>query len=236
MASPSSPIRIGIYGSDGSPGPDGRGFALWPVGYNGAVTAAGATPVILRELASGDCWKEILHGIDGVVLTERTAAVQRQETEEEGLVKYCRQYNVPILAIDLGMHILNAAHSGTLHEDLSRELPEALQHRHPPEKGLRHAITVDPDTLLASLYGEGEVVVNSEHRRGVQRIGRGFRVSARALDGVVEAIEFEGPKWFALGIQWHPASSSASGLDIQLFRGLVNACLAKSQAPSCAAA
>ena len=95
---------------------------------------------------------------------------------------------------------------------------------------------MEPDTLLASLYGEGEVVVNSEHRQGLQRIGRGFRVSARALDGVVEAIEYENPKWFALGIQWHPASASASGLDIQLFRGLVNACRAKSQAPSCAAA
>ena len=124
MASPNSPIRIGIYGSDGSPGPDGRGFSLWPVGYNGAIAATESTPVVLRELKDGDCWKEILHGIDGVVLTERTAAVQRQETEEEGLVKYCRQYNVPILAIDLGMHILNAAHSGTLHQDL---LPRAAR-------------------------------------------------------------------------------------------------------------
>ena len=30
--------------------------------------------------------------------------------------------------------------------------------------------------------------------------------------------------WFALGVQWHPASLTASGLDIQLFRALVDAC------------
>ena len=79
-------------------------------------------------------------------------------------------------------------------------------------------------TQLARFYGEGEIVVNSEHRRAVNRVARGFTVSARALDGVVEGIEHEGDRWFALGVQWHPASESASGLDIQLFRGLVEAC------------
>ena len=66
-------------------------------------------------------------------------------------------------------------------------------------------------------------MVNSEHRRGVARIARGFRVSASALDGVIEAIEAESDPWFAVGVQWRPASASASGLDIQLFRGLIDA-------------
>ena len=129
---------------------------------------------------------------------------------------------MPLLAVDHGLHLLNTSHGGTVHHDLPRDLPDALQHRHPPERGLRHAINVLPDTRLADFYGEGEIVVNSEHRRAVQRVARGFRVSARALDGVVEAIEAEGGDWFALGVQWHPASATASGLDIQLFRGLVD--------------
>jgi len=49
-------------------------------------------------------------------------------------------------------------------------------------------------------------------------------VCATALDGVIEAIEADGG-WFALGVQWQPASATASGLDIQLFRGLIDACL-----------
>ncbi len=89
---------------------------------------------------------------------------------------------------------------------------------------MRHAINVEPGTQLADIYGEGEIVVNSEHRRGINRVARGFRVSARALDGVIEAIEAEIDAWFALGVQWQPASSTASGLDIQLFRALVEAC------------
>ena len=40
---------------------------------------------------------------------------------------------------------------------------------------------------------------------------------------MIEAIESERDDWFALGVQWHPASATASGLDIQLFRGLVEA-------------
>jgi putative glutamine amidotransferase len=76
---------------------------------------------------------------------------------------------------------------------------------------------------MADLYGDGEVIVNSEHRKALQKVGRGFRVGARALDGVVEAIEAERDGWFCVGVQWQPASATASGLDIQLFRGLVEA-------------
>src|SRR5439155_6776041 len=81
---------------------------------------------------------------------------------------------------------------------------------------------VERRTHLADVYGEGEIVVNSEHRQAICRPARGFRVSARALDGVIEAIESEIEDWFALGVQWRPASATASGLDIQLFRGLVD--------------
>jgi putative glutamine amidotransferase len=148
----------------------------------------------------------------------------RQAIEEERLCQWCCDRQVPLLGVDRGALVLNAIYGGTNFADLARELPQALQHRHPPEKGLRHAITVTPGTRLARLYGEGEIVVNSEHRSAVNRPARGFLISARALDGVVEAIESEDEEWFAMGVQWHPASASASGLDIQLFRGLVDAC------------
>jgi len=230
MASPTPPsVRIGIYGSDGTAGQEGRGVGLWPVGYTGAVSAAGATPVMIPPFQRGDSWKELLHGLDGIVFANVDGLTPAPGVPEEGLAKYCKQYRVPVLGVDQGLHILNLAFSGTLHDDLSRELPEALQHRHPPERGLRHAINIVRGTRLATLYGEGEVVVNSEHRRGVQRIARGFRICAQALDGVVEAIETEADDWFALGVQWHPASASASGLDIQLFRGLIDACQGKLQ-------
>jgi putative glutamine amidotransferase len=226
-ATPSQPsVRIGIIGH-----PDitreNRSFALWPSGYSGAIRASNAEPVFLPPMTDDFNGPEYLEGIDGVVFANQHPAFPRQVASEELLCRWCREQGVPVLGIDLGMHAINGAFGGTLYLDLPRELPDALQHRHPPERGLRHAINVIKDTRLARLYGEGEVVVNSEHRVGIKRLARGFIASAVALDGVVEAIEPENPNWFALGVQWHPASLSASGLDIQVFRGLIDACVAR---------
>ncbi len=232
MAAATSPIRIGIYGSALIANQKNRGCGLWPAGYAGAIEAAGATAVALCELTAGVSPDAILDGVAGVVFVAGRMPTQQQSVEEERLCKWCQQHRLPLLGVDQGLHILNATYGGSIYQDLARELPEALQHRHPPESGLRHAITVARGTRLAKLYGEGEVVVNSEHRRAVQRVARGFRVSAQALDGVIEAIEAETDGWFALGVQWHPASASASGLDIQLFRGLVDACRARSEKPA----
>jgi putative glutamine amidotransferase len=212
-------IRVGIYGSE-SPTERGRGWGIWPVGYSAALTAAGAVPVPLRY-PDGD-WDEALEGLHGLVLAGSERAESPLPPDVEGLLRSCRERRLPVLAIDQGLLALNTTFGGGNYLDLARELPEALQHRHPPEQGLRHAINVARDTRLARLYGEGEIVVNSEHRRAVCRLARGFHVSARALDGVIEAIETENEDWFVLGVQWQPASATASGLDIQLFRGLVD--------------
>lgn len=221
---PSSAICVGIYGHDGAAARERHGCGLWLAGYAAAVTAAGATPVPLGEALPGRSFAEALGGLHGLVLAGSDKVTMKQYVQEERLAAWCRERRLPLLAVDHGLHVLNTAHGGTVYADLSRDLPEALQHRHPPERGLRHAICVCRGTRLAEVYGEGEVVVNSEHRRAVDRVARGFRVCARALDGVVEAVEYEEHAWFALGVQWHPASGTASGLDIQLFRGLVEAC------------
>jgi putative glutamine amidotransferase len=226
MPPPPSPMRIGIFGTD-LPNQEGRhGCGLWPAGLAAALTYAEAVPVLLPD-SPDQSWGELLEGLKGLVLAGNDLCPRRSTGDVESLVIWCHDHKFPVLAIDHGLHALNAAHNGTIHLNLSRDLPEALQHRHPPERGLRHAINVVPGTQLAELYGEGEVVVNSEHRRGLARLARGFRIGAQALDGVVEAIEAEDEDWFALGVQWQPASSTASGLDIQLFRGLIEACKAR---------
>jgi putative glutamine amidotransferase len=217
-------VKIGIFGSRGAQAQERHGCGLWDAGYGPCVSAEGAEPVFLGESLNGRSWDQVLDGIDGVLFAAEENVSPRLAAQGERLSIWCRKRKFPILAIDGGMHVLNASFAGTLYHDLARELPEALQHRHPPEKGLRHAINVLPGTLLCDMYGEGEVVVNSEHRKAVQRVGRGFRIGAQALDGVIEAIETELMGWWAVGVQWQPASSTASGLDIQVFRGLIDFC------------
>lgn len=223
MTTRAASIRIGIYGQDTVYGNERHGCGLWPAGISACLVAADAEPVSITEIGDRS-WDEVFDGLHGVVLSGHDGDGKRPAAEAEELCMWCNNHHFPLLGIDHGLHLLNTAHGGTVYLDLPRDLPEALQHRHPPERGLRHAINVVSDTILARLYGEGEVVVNSEHRRAVQRVARGFRMCAEALDGVIEAIEGDADDWFALGVQWHPASATASGLDIQLFRGLVNAC------------
>jgi gamma-glutamyl-gamma-aminobutyrate hydrolase PuuD len=222
MSASTPSVRIGIRGSEESGAPSRRGTGIWPVGYPGIVAAAGAEPVLLDEPAGKRTWLEILRDVHGVVFAGNMAGPSSNYADEQSLCLHCRDRNIPLLAIDQGLHTLNSTFGGSVYLNLARELPEALQHRHPPEPGLRHGIVVERGTHLARLYGEGEIVVNSEHRQAVCRVARGFRVCARALDGVIEAMEVDGDEWFALGVQWRPASATASGLDIQLFRGLID--------------
>jgi putative glutamine amidotransferase len=240
MVASTTSLRIGIYGPEEVAGTESRGCGLWATGYAAAVRMAGGDPVMLGRTAAGRPWDAVLADVRALIWTGRPRAALHQKgdcpfeergtvpflqplPEEVRLCNWCRKKRLPLLAIDDALHVLNTVHDGTLYLDLSKERSEALQHRHPPERGLRHAIWVNRGTRLARIYGEGELVVNSEHRSAVNRVAHGFRASGQALDGVIEAIEADSESWFALGVQWRPAAATASGLDIQLFRGLIDA-------------
>lgn len=221
MFSGNSELRIAIYGSEIKT--KGRGVGLWSAGYQSTLAAAGAEPIFLKPACGGEAWGEILRDCKGVVACGFDNATPGKMGDIESLCLWCREHRFPLLTIDQALLAMNSAFGGLNFGDVAREMPEALQHRHPPEHGLRHAINVLPDTLLCKIYGEGEIVVNSEHRQAIQRVAKGFAATGIALDGVIEAIEHQDAAWFAVGVQWQPASPSASGLDIQVFRALIDA-------------
>src|SRR5438552_4022736 len=167
-----NPLRIAVYGSEIKT--KGRGVGLWSCGYHGTLVAAGAEPVFLKPACGGESWGEILHGFAGVVACGHDQGVPGKLGDIESLCLWCRSHRFPLLTIDQALLAMNAAFGGLNYNDLARETPEALQHRHPPEPGLRHAINVLPNTLMSTIYGEGEIVVNSEHRQAIQRVAKGF--------------------------------------------------------------
>ena len=141
MSSKLPPLRIGIYGQDNTPANERHGCGLWMAGDAASLEVAEATPVWLGNVAEG-CWGEVLQDVQGVLIVGHDGDARRSLTYAETLCLWCREHDFPLLGVDHGMHALNAAFGGTLYQDVSRELPEALQHRHPPERGLRHAIAV----------------------------------------------------------------------------------------------
>jgi putative glutamine amidotransferase len=76
---------------------------------------------------------------------------------------------------------------------------------------------VEEGSLMERVYGDGEIRVNSIHHMAIDELARGFTVTARCPDGVVEAIESQEEDWFAMGTQFHPESDSASALDLRIF-------------------
>ena len=91
-----------------------------------------------------------------------------------------------------------------------------------------HYVALERGSLLAELaYGES-AKVNSSHHQALDRVGADLRVTARASDGVIEAVEDLRPNRFAVGVQWHPEIGLADDPFSQaIFRRLVEAALMK---------
>ena len=100
----------------------------------------------------------------------------------------------PILGIGRGMHILNIALGGTLHQGIDAPFPG---HSAQTE----HTIHTTPGSVLSSLLGES-FTVNNYHRQAVKDLGSGLVAAAHAEDGLIEAIWHEELPVF--GVEWNP--------------------------------
>ena len=67
-----------------------------------------------------------------------------------------------------------------------------------------HDIGIAKGSELARLLGTDRARVNTYHHQAARRLARGFAVSARSADGVVETIERIDGQTFLLGTQFHP--------------------------------
>ena len=104
----------------------------------------------------------------------------------------------------VGIQILNVALGGTLYQDITSQVPGSICHTPKADKGVNtHTILIEPKTKLNALLGEKEIWVNGKHHQAVKEPAPGLIVSARAKDGVIEALE-DPLKSFVLGVQWHP--------------------------------
>jgi putative glutamine amidotransferase len=155
-----------------------------------------------------------------------TAHSPLRDAAELDLARDALEAGVPVLGICRGMQVVNVALGGTLHADHSVLAPPA--DRHPGGDWARwdqvvaatvdgapgpehpsHPISIAPDSLLAEALGDS-AVVNSYHHQSIATLGRGVRVTARAPDGVIEAIEVPGAA-FCLGVQWELQEECAPG-------------------------
>ncbi len=132
------------------------------------------------------------------------------------------ELELPTLAICRGTQVLNVALGGTLHQHITDDFPG---HGTPGVEGGQtvHEVTVDADTRLAAALGTLRPRCSCHHHQAIDHLGRGLTVTARADDGVIEALALDSPQWL-LAVQWHPEDTSADDPAQQgLFDALVAA-------------
>ncbi len=113
------------------------------------------------------------------------------------LARLAYEKNIPTLAICRGLQVMNVALGGSLNFDISG-------HRQKRSRDCpSHSIDIKSGSLLRRLIQKSELEVNSFHHQSVNTCAESLKISAKAEDGTIEAIEAEDKKFY-LGVQWHP--------------------------------
>lgn len=188
--------------------------------------AAGGLPLLIPALAEELRLDELVERFDGFLFTGSPSNVEPHHYEGPPshpgtvhdpardattlpLIRKAVRAGVPVLGICRGFQEVNVAFGGSLHQRV-HEVPGHLDHRDDESQpldlqyGPAHEVILEPGGLLSSLAGTDRVRVNSLHWQGIERLGTGLKVEARATDGLIEAFQVEDAARFALAVQWHP--------------------------------
>lgn len=226
---------IGITGnfSDGN-------LSLAP-GYYASILKAGGVPFIIPPLDNDNILINLLDNIDGLLLTgggdinplflkeepvkELHSINPHRDRQELLLARLAANRQIPVLGICRGIQVLNAALGGSLYQDIySQAEGKLIKHSQDLDRAYAsHTVRIEEDSLLAKIMGQTTLPVNSFHHQAVKEPAPGFRVSARATDGIIEAIESKEYKSM-LGVQWHPECFILNGDEcmMPLFDWLLN--------------
>lgn len=187
--------------------------------------AADALPVLLPALADRVDPENVVRRIDGLLLTgsrsnvephhydgppsaEGTAHDPSRDALTLPLIRAAVDGGLPVLAICRGIQELNVALGGSLHQRV-HEVAGRIDHR--SRQGTTaeryahdaHRVSLAPGGLLERLAGAPELLVNSLHAQGIDRLAPPLVVEAEAPDGQIEAVRHRAAA-FVVGVQWHP--------------------------------
>lgn len=202
--------------------------------YSNIVTKSGGIPIFLPCCADVN---ELLDVIDGLIIpggdedinpkfygqeimSDKIKINDERASFELALVKGAIERDMPVFGICNGLQVINVVLGGTLIQHIPDTHQSDINHEQPAPKNIpTHPVIIENDTLFASLSDVPTVEINTTHHQAIDKIGSGLKVSARAPDGIIEAIESPTHK-FLVGVQWHSEYVNTE-LDIQLFKRFI---------------
>ena len=220
----SPPVVMVIADAHGPLGESGQREYRLGAEYSKAIAEAGGLALILPH-DSGQI-AAMLELADGLLVTGSAPGAAQDTARysfEHKLVQAALNCGMPLLGICHGMQVIGQCLGGTLVRDDPCLLAETSLHiPKPVPDEVAHDIHIEAASQLAAWSPSLLCQVNSLHRHALLEGGR-YRVTARASDGVVEAIEGLGAS-FCMGVQWHP-EFQLTDLDRQIFSGFVKHCI-----------
>ena len=182
--------------------------------YVKGIELAGGIPLLIPYIDSDSVIGEILKMVHGIMLTgggdihplyygeeplNIRKLVPQRDAFEVKMINFAFGMGIPILGICRGSQVINVALGGSL----SQHITTAQHYQDADGAVLFHMVEVMKDSILYEILGQDKVLVNSFHHQAVKKPAPNLKVSARALDGTVEAVESTDPKRFVLGLQFH---------------------------------
>jgi putative glutamine amidotransferase len=214
---------------------------------NSALRYAEAAGLLIPAMPGLFHAREVAPRIDGLLLTgtpsnldpKRYGALaedalgpfdpDRDEMTSE-LIAAMLDLGKPVFGICRGFQELNVAFGGTLRRDMA-EHPDLLRHHAPDGVSFEemfdhiHPVRLEEDGILKRAYGRHALDIVSVHYQGVDALGAGLRVEARAPDGVIEAVSANVNGAPVLAVQWHPEWKASENPQSQLFFQLLGRAL-----------
>lgn len=136
---------------------------------------------------------------------DRSKFKPQRDGFEFRLLDYAFDSNLPVLGICRGMQLLNCKLNGNLINDI-QTVRNTVHTKINENEDRIHEVNVSDDSMLYNIIKQKKGKVNSSHHQGVDRLGEGLKATAKADDGIIEALEWSDntSKPFMLAIQWHP--------------------------------
>jgi putative glutamine amidotransferase len=197
--------------------------------YITALQSMGLATVVLTPAHSRESIRSILASCSGLVLSGGedvdparygevpspalgTIMPERDDMEFHAL-EMALELEMPVFAICRGIQVLNVFMGGTLYQDLATEQPgDVLHEQSTPWSSKSHHVRIENESKLCSIVQADEIHINSFHHQAIKDVAPGLRVTARADDGLIEAVESEKHDW-VVGVQWHPERHEATAED-----------------------